>query len=66
MRTHHRRATVTLIPEKVAHLATDDFSNILQCVYCWISRDGKIQALAADARLSGSKTSKGDSHNVKD
>ena len=34
MRTNHRRATVTLVPEKVAHLATDDISDILQCVYC--------------------------------
>ena len=43
MRTHHRRATVTIIPEKVAHLATDDFSNILQCIDSRISSDGKIQ-----------------------
>ncbi len=59
MRTHHSSTAVTLILEKIAHLTTNDFSNILQCIDSRISSDGKIQALAADAMLSGSKRSKG-------
>ena len=51
MRTHQLRA-VTLILEKISHLAADDLSNILQRVYRRVARDGQVQALAADTRLA--------------
>ena len=54
MRTHQRHP-VTLILEEISHLAADDLRNVLQRVHRRVARDGQVQALATNARLTRSR-----------